>query len=330
MGFNIYDIAKEAEVSIATVSRVINNNKNVSPKTRRKVEEVIKKLDYSPNLTARSLASNKTMIIGILVTDIRNPFHSMAAYKIVGELEKYGYMSLLLNTSDDSFTKAKYLELIYKRGVDGILLVGSDYGDLSLKDNFKKVSKEIPVVFLNSFLDEDSYCIICNEDEGIKQSLRHLKKKGYKSPALIVESKSFKSRALKAKTESFKKYMNEFYRNEKIKIFELEKNNKNYTSTIKNIIEEKVDAIQFETDALALSFLTLLERLNYKVPDDIAIVGFDNIDSSKDAIKALTTIDHKINEHAILAVDKLKSLINGEQVEKRTYINPELIVRETS
>ena len=124
---NIYDVSKKAGVSIATVSRVLNGNANVSDKTKNKVLVAMKELDYTPNIFARGLGLNTMKTIGIMCSDSSDTYLANAVYYLEQELRRHNYDSILCCTGQDSETKKKYLDLLISKRVDGIILAGSQF-----------------------------------------------------------------------------------------------------------------------------------------------------------------------------------------------------------
>ena len=327
---NIYDIAKKANVSIATISRVLNNSDNVSEKTRKKVMDIIEELDYKPNEIARGLATNSTKTIGIMVPDIRNPFHSESAFVLEQRLNLNGYSSILCNTTEDVDKKVSYLKLLYSKKVDGIITVGASFGEEKFIDELREINKFIPVIMINNLV-EGIISIYCDEEEGIDESIYHLKKKGYRFPMYVVDKKVFLTRACINKLSGFKKAMKKYYPNEQIIIKEYEENERSYFKLLEFIKENgKIDAIQFEKDTSAIRFMKVAISEGVSIPKQLGIVGFDNIDITDFTQKKISTIDHKINEHCNKAVNLLLSHIDGKKVDIINKIEPKFIPKETT
>ena len=140
----IYDIARETGVSIATVSRAINNKGYVSQATRDKIEAVLARSNYQPSAIARGLATGSMKTVAILVVDVRVPHYAMTTYIMEGLLSRAGYSVLVCNTDTDIGKTTGYLRMLGERGVDGIILVGSVYRDLCTEDALQAVRK-IPI-----------------------------------------------------------------------------------------------------------------------------------------------------------------------------------------
>lgn len=326
MKANIYSIAEEAGVSISTVSRVLNNSRNVSSKTRKKVQDIINKRNYVPSDAARGLVTKKTMNIGILVTDIRNPFHSNCSYELETRLRKLGYMTILANTTDEIEKQIKYMNLLFNRGVDGLFLVGSGYVNPKVKEVCSKISESIAVVGINTGVVENN-CVLLDEKEGIRISLNYLRSKGYNKPAYIGVKSLLPTRASINKIESFKYFSSKMF-NINSNTYKLEVNDKEYIKFLDKVSE--YDVIQFESDDSALRFMKIVEKNNISIPKDLAIVGFDNLSILNYGIKRLSTIDHKYKQLCKIGVDKLINQINNKKFDKVTIVKPSFVLGETT
>ena len=163
---NIYDVSNRAGVSIATVSRVLNGNPNVSEKTRTKVLAVMDELGYTPNIFARGLGLNTMKTIGIMCSDSSDLYLANAIYFLERELRKGGYDSILCCTGTDLETKQKYFDLLRSKRVDAIILAGSKFVELIDKDNayLIEAGKELPIMLVNGYLEgENIYSTLCDD-----------------------------------------------------------------------------------------------------------------------------------------------------------------------
>lgn len=327
---NIYDIAKKAGVSIATVSRVLNNNPGVSDNTSKKVKKVMEELNYIPNGVARSLATNRTNTIGIMVPDIRNNFHFQAAYELEQLLYNNNYSSMLCNTTEKTEQKINYLNLLIEKKVDAIITVGASYGESELIKHFKQVNKQTPIVLLNNY-DEELISVYCDELTGIKEALKHLSSKHYKNPIFVSDDREFRTRAFYKKEEGFKQGLKEYFPNNEF----IELSIEDSTDGCEKLIEflkghSEVDSIQFEKDSIAIKFLSVSTEHGIKIPEEIGIVGFDNIDLTNYTAKKISSVDHRIKEHAEVSVDTLLKKLNGEAFEMNHMITPIFVSKETT
>lgn len=142
---NIYDIAKEAGVSISTVSRVMNHKGNVNPETRKKVEEILEKNNYAPSAIARGMVSKSMKTVSVLTVDIRVPHYARTAYTIEREFSRRGYEVSLCNTGGELEETIKYLRTAREKKTDGIVLVGSVFNTLCKNAEISGLLQNIPV-----------------------------------------------------------------------------------------------------------------------------------------------------------------------------------------
>ena len=165
---NIYDISRRAGVSIATVSRVLNNSPHVSENTRRKVMEVIEGTGYVPNAFARGLGLNTMKTIGLLCPDTTDPYLSQALNFLERAFRQQGYDCLLSCTGKELPARQQGVELLKSRHVDGIVLMGSSFIEDNPADNdyIRDAAKSVPVVLLNgSFPCENVYGVLCDDGD---------------------------------------------------------------------------------------------------------------------------------------------------------------------
>lgn len=330
---NIYDVAKKAGVSVATVSRVINGTATVSQETKEKVTNAIKELDYIPNGIARSLATNKTESVGIMVSNIRNYFDHQLAYELEKNLNKCGKVSILCNTTTNTKKKLDYLYLLREKKVDALITVGSMYEEREFLDELIKASDRFPAIMINAILEKEYKNIVTvssYEEKGIMDSLKFIKGKGYKNPIYIYPVDSMKNRAAISKRNAFEKALKTYYPEIKLIEFESSHVDGEIIEVIKLLRDRKVDAIQFENDNLAIQYYKHFISLGIKIPEEIAIVGFDNIDSSNYTQKAISSIDQQLSLQAKIAVESLEKLINKEKLNHQTIVDSVFLAKETT
>ncbi|MGN1188324.1 MAG: LacI family DNA-binding transcriptional regulator, partial [Lachnospiraceae bacterium] len=163
---NIYDVSEKAGVSIATVSRVINGNNNVSEKTKQKVLAVMKEIGYTPNVFARGLGLNTMKTIGIMCTDSSDVYLANAVYYLERELRNNGYDAILCCTGNELSTKKDYLELLLSKRVDAVILVGSKFLETKPADNkyIIDAATKLPIMLVNGYLDAPNiYGTLCDD-----------------------------------------------------------------------------------------------------------------------------------------------------------------------
>ncbi|OAU90199.1 catabolite control protein A, partial [Lacticaseibacillus rhamnosus] len=172
----IYDVAREANVSMATVSRVVNGNPNVKPATRKKVLEVIERLDYRPNAVARGLASKKTTTVGVIIPDVTNMFFSSLARGIDDVATMYKYNIILANSDENNQKEVSVLNTLLAKQVDGLIFMGHELTD-AIRAEFSR--SKTPVVLAGS-IDPDEQVGSVNIDyvAAVEEATRQLIESG--------------------------------------------------------------------------------------------------------------------------------------------------------
>ena len=189
---NIYDISEKAGVSIATVSRVLNNSPHVSAKTRERVLAVINDCEYVPNAFARGLGLNTMKTIGILCLDSSDPFLANAVFHLEQNLKSHNYDTLLCCTGYDLETKQKYLNLLLSKRVDAIILVGSSFLEPIQKDNAYLLAAAdiVPLVIINGYINHPNiYCSLCDDYQAIYDLTTRIVESGRKRILYLFHSK---------------------------------------------------------------------------------------------------------------------------------------------
>lgn len=154
----IYDVAREADVSMATVSRVVNGNPNVKPATRKKVLDVIERLDYRPNAVARGLASKKTTTVGVIIPDVTNIYFSALARGIDDIAMMYKYNIILTNSDENGRKEVQVLNTLMAKQVDGIVFMGNDISD-EVRKEFERTKS--PITAAVALTDCNAGCNSC-------------------------------------------------------------------------------------------------------------------------------------------------------------------------
>lgn len=330
---DIYDIAKASGYSTATVSRVINKQNNVSKKAKDRIEKVIKENGYTPNRIARSLAKKSSQLIGIMVPDIRKFFESQSAYELEKILEASGFSTILCVTTDDIRKKKSYLDLLIENQVEAIIGVGSTYEQDEFYKSLVEVSKDVPMAMLNVSPTINSDRIVnvyIDEINAMDQAVSLFKKKGYKKPLYVSLDRGFQTRSYIAKKAGFIEALYKYYDESNFVEYKLKSVEACDINPLIDFIEENdFDSIQFELDSLAVVFYKHYVNAGNKVPEDLAIIGFDNIDATEYTNQRISTIDQRIRRQVELALDNLFKLMKGEESENDLMIKAELVEKET-
>ena len=187
---NIYDIAKEAGVSIATVSRVLNNKSTVSPATRAKVEQVLAANHYTPSAIARGMVSKSMRTVAVLTVDVRVPHYARTAYTLEREFSRRGYEVILCNTGGDREATLTYLRAVVKKQVDGIVLVGSVFNTICRGSEMTGLLRKTPVVLANGTLPlPNASSVLVDDRLGVSLAVEHLLGRGRRA-LFYVKDKS--------------------------------------------------------------------------------------------------------------------------------------------
>ncbi|SFR63196.1 LacI family DNA-binding transcriptional regulator [Anaeromicropila populeti] len=331
---NIYDISNKAGVSIATVSRVINGNTNVSPKTREKVMAIIDEYGYTPNAFARGLGLNSMNTVGILCADSSDPYLARAIYLLERDLRGNGYDSILCCTGYHVKTKQKYLNLVLStKRVDAVILVGSNFVEVQDEKNqyIRDVAKNVPIMIINGAMDgENIYSVLCDDFRAVYDVTKALIRCGQSNILYLYNSLSYsglkKVAGYRAAFEDEHLMVKEDY----IQYFE------------GNIIEVKnhllklsnkgfdFNAIITSDDNLAIGALKYAKEKGIKIPTELSIIGYNNSMITECCEPELTSIDNKLETVCKNCVSSLMSVFAGDDVPLKTVFSADLVKRGTT
>ena len=325
------DIAKEAGVSVATVSYVVNKRKDqsIAKATIDRIEDAVKKLGYVPNMAARSLVGNQSYLIGVVIPQTEpgkqfmfsNPFYGELLSSIEFNARVAGYHILISGTDINQ----SYLEIANKRSLDGIIIVGIQ------PENYYKELKnsQIPTVLIDCYCKDLPFMKISTSDrKGAKIATQYLIDKGHKKIG-------FASGVISNNGVTYERYQgfSESLKNAGLKV------NKNYIYP-GNVSQEYGRQLAFEiakqkdrptaifacADIIAIGLINGFKHTGIKVPQDISIIGFDDTWLAKDCDPQLTTIKQDV---AIKGEKAIEMLINKEKNKKEIILDVELIIRES-
>ena len=326
----LLDIAKEVNLSKTTVSMVLNKKDiNVSEETRNKILEAAKRLNYIPNSLARSLSTKKTYTIGFIIPDIENPFFSEMAKAIESEAEKYGYSMILCNTFNNGSKEEEYVRLLISKLIDGVVIASS--GEKNNSTELLK-SNEIPFVILDRHIDEQENIngVFCDNKSGIKLGIEYLIKKGYKNIAFVGGNN--KGVLANSRLEYFCETAKEYKIFDEELILEEEFSLEGGIRATENLIKKNklIDAIFYSSDVMAIGGMKCLLRKGYSIPNDIGILGYDNIGICSFIEPELTTIAQPIYKMGEESCKLLMNEINKKNKSKHIInLSPYLVERMT-
>jgi DNA-binding LacI/PurR family transcriptional regulator len=327
--YSILDVAKLANVSKSTVSRVLSGNSyGVSKKTKLKVETAAKELGYVKNSMASSLRTNKTKTILMIIPDITNNFWAEVARGAQDYLEKNDYSLILVNTDWKKEKFAKYLELALTKGVDGILINTSS----ALTSLLNKI--DLPIVLLgNAYLESHFPRVGSNTLKGINEALEYLIQNGHKKIGIVASHTD---------TVGKKDHQNKIgvYHNF-LNLHNIEFNDDYYFSVdysieggleLASIISKMNNpptAILAGNDLIAAGLINGCRSLNIDIPNDLSIIGVDDIPIASMIHPSLSTIAKPKREVGEKAAEIIIKVINGETVNRNYQLPVNLIIRDT-
>lgn len=325
---SIKEVARLAGTSVATVSRVINQNGRFSKETEKRVREVIEKYNYRPNELARSLRGDKAQVVGVIVPDITQEFFAHIAREIEVDLLKQGYMAIICDTNESVELEKQYIETLKAMRVGGIIYVSGDQKIEPIRD--------IPAVYVDrkpEFLEEEqSSCFIGGDNyQGGYLAAERLIKAGRRRIAVVLHSKTIatQDRRLHGYRQALRDNGIDFSEEliYKVETVGMEQGYRVSKEIWEN--SERVDGIFYASDILAIGGLQYFQEQGVKIPQELSVIGIDGIPLSARVTPALTTVRQDYIKYGSLAADAIIRMMRGDQ-EKRTYIlSMELIERET-
>ncbi len=324
----IYDVAERAGVSIATVSKVLNNTGNISDRTKKKVIKVMQELGYHPNSLAAALTGKKTFTIGVLVPDIANPFFAEVSRALENYARETGYAIILCSTDYQLEREQYYLDLLMKKQVDGII-IATEPKDLNAFQTLQ--SRDIPfLMFSIDHLALSSHVVTTDDIRGGYLAGRYLLDKGHRRLAIIAELNRPSGRL---RLEGFRRALSDhgIELDQRFIINSISKIEDAKIASQKILhLPERPTAVFATTDLIAVVFMNEARKTNVSVPEDISVIGFDNTIHAEIADPGLTTIAQPIDELARYAIYKLLESIENPQIPShRIMLTPSLIERES-
>ncbi len=325
---NIYDIAKEAGVSITTVSRVINKKGYVSEKTRKKIQDVLDRNEYQPSGIARGLATGSMKTVAIVVVDVRVPHYALTSYIMEQKLSEEGYMVLVCNTGEEEEDCRKYLRMLAQRQVDGIILVGSIFNRLCDDETLNLLSN-IPIVMANGKIDrENIYGVLVDEAYGMELATAHLYKTGRRKLAYVIDKYT---NAADRKLEGYIREMKRLgYENPEKDVYRTPYGLEGGAQIAGILKEKEYDGVVFGEDLTAVGAMNEWRNQGIKIPEEIALIGCNNSEYSYICNPPLTTVNNKGEVLSELTVQMLLDVLSKKKELASLVVLPELVIRETT
>ena len=329
----IDDVAKLAGVSRATAGRVVGNYGSVSEKSRERVWDAVRQLDYQPNLIARGLRSQTTKTIAVIVGSIRNTYSTALVYAVEKEAQKKGYNVLVCTTHEDIEKELKHLKDLNSRKVDGVILMSAYRADANMDKKYKEfyISK-LPIVFVDRNIPGINRDVIQSENfDASYKATKYLMDMGHRKIGIIATSNfSTVQERIKGYKAAFADAGIEYDESLISSVDEL--SDKMSRKVCHEFLEEHPDitALYILNNSLCSGVLLDLKERKMKIPQDISLLVWD--DEEYNELLDITTIEQPITEIGKQATRRLFELI-GEPEETTDYeckkLDPELIIRKS-
>ncbi|MDN4594529.1 LacI family DNA-binding transcriptional regulator [Polycladomyces subterraneus] len=324
----IKDVAKKANVSVATVSRVLHNQPGYSEKTRQKVLKVIEEMGYHPNAIARGLINKRTQTIGVLFPNVSSMFSSKVLRGIEHATHHRDYSVVVCNTDKDGRRTMKYLNVLWEKQVDGIIFVSE-----RLKEEYYATltAMNIPVVLLSTFSPEYPFPYIKVDDQqAAYDATEYLIKQGHRRIALIGGTKSDPLAGI-PRVEGYRQALQNYgipFREELITYGDFGYHSGRRAMEKLLRTAPGFTAVFAASDEMAAGALSAAYHNGIKVPDELSVIGYDDLQIAEMAIPPLTTVGQPLFEMGKWAAEMLMNMIKTGQAQSK--IVPHTIVERES
>jgi len=329
---SIRDVAKRAGVSIATVSRAVNHISSVDPDLAKRVWKAVEEVGYVPNPQARALVSGRSRILGLIVSEITNPFFPELVQEFESLAVSQGYEVMIGSTNYDPTRTESLIRRMLQRSVDGVAVMTFGIEEDLVK---KLVEGEFPLVFIDAGPKLPNIRVLkVNYNEGIREAVQHLAALGHRSIAFI--SGPLRLRSALARRDAFLNSMAELgLAVPEEDIIEGDHTMEGGMAAVEKIVAlpQLPTAVMCSNDMTAIGVLHGLYRTTNKVPADVSVVGFDDIHLAQFVLPPLTTVQMSCRALASAAIQALRAGIEPEHpkaAQKEWQIPTHLVVRQSS
>jgi LacI family transcriptional regulator len=331
----IKDIALAANVSAGAVSLALNNRPGVSDKTRRKIQRIARKMDYRPNLAAKRLIGQPSHTIGLILRNIADPFFPELALGVEEKATKMGYSLLLCNTNGTLEKEKQALEALRAKGVDGVILSTVTKDDPNIQS---LIDADIPFVCVNRFVMEPSiesktdYVVLDNYACGF-EGMRHLLRMGFERIAILTGDLNTSTAALRRKGEQDALAAFHVSQDPKL-VVECRWSRKRAFDAAQQLLgsrERRPEAFFVHDDHMALGVREAVLGMGLRIPEDISLLGIDDIEMASLTGVDLSTISQKKYDMGVMGtrilIDKIEG--NTPPMVNKIMLQPRLMIRKT-
>lgn len=321
------DVARESGLTVGTVSRVLNNRGYISEQTRKKVYEVMKELNYQPNEMARSLSKQKSNTLGLIVPHIMHPYFAKLISYIEKAVYENKYKILLFNSKGKEEREDEYIEMCKSNRVAGIILCSANFQANRFKD------LGCPLITIERFFDEGTAGIACDNYQGGALATQHLIDQGCKKLFHIGGVREDQRMPADERQQAFE----DVCRKNGVEYATLHVdtnayNEMNYYPIIEEVFDKypQTDGIFASSDVIAAQVLQVCRRKGICVPEQMKVVGFDDVNIAALATPGITTIQQPVKEMADAAVNMMVQAVEGKLVPAKSTFPVSLVIREST
>lgn len=326
----IEEVAEYAGVSVATVSRVLNNSNTVRPATAERVKAAIRKLDYIPNQSARNLRRSESRVILTLAPNFSNPYYSRILTGIGDIAQEMGYSVLICNTSSCTANEERFLKMLDTRRTDGAIFLGCRKSS----EWIRRYADNYPLVQCCEYVPDFGATVSIDNYKAAYETVSYLISLGHRRIAMLSADNDFISTVLRRK--GYEDALKDAGLECDEALFTAADGDYSYASGLKATErlfrqEKRPTAIFCVSDILALSAISCARDCGLRVPEDLAVTGFDDVDYTTMFHPYLTTVAQPCYEMGQESVRILLNMLSGGKVEnQRTFLKHQLVVRESA
>lgn len=336
ISLNIYDISKQAGVSIATVSRVLNGSPNVKPSTRRKVMDIIEQYGYIPNAFARGLGLDTMNSIGIMCADSSDLYLAKAVYYIETNLRKSGYNCILICSGYEHRNKEEALSRLLSQRVDAVIMVGSNYVEPEMKDNryIMSAASQTPVFLLNAEMDcPNVFCTLCDDFKATRSAAAALLNSGVTDILYLYNSRSYSGMRKLGGYQSAYHMSGLPLSNDLMQFFDGSREDiSGVCHFLCNLREQGLafHAVLAAEDMLAVGAVKYARINRIAIPDELSVIGYNNSLLTACSDPEITSIDNKLETLCSQLVRTCIGVLNGEDMPPKVIYSAELVHKGTT
>ncbi|WP_078412901.1 LacI family DNA-binding transcriptional regulator [Priestia abyssalis] len=329
MKITIYDVAKKAGVSTATVSKIINNTGSISEKTKLKVQKVMDELQYQPSMIASALKGKSTYTIGLLIPDLSNPIFAGYAKYIEERGQELGFSVMMCNTDADPDKELKYISLLKQKQVDGIIVAARFKNIKLLRELIKEkfplalIAQDLPALPIDSVTVDDYL--------GGYQVTEYLLSLGHRNIGVVAEGDRSSQGRIKGYRQAL---IDAGVKTDGNLIVVCDQSTRECARINAGRLldlEKRPTAIFGCNDLLAIGVMQASQERGLTIPNDLSVIGFDNTELSEVVVPPLTTVQQPLRDIGHHVVDLLTQKIEGKsKTTHRVVLLPDLVIRQST